>query len=364
MKNDEKRPTYCCKSYTAASLEEFLETIDFLNACFSKPDNSLLRLWYRGHAHQHYKLIPSLLRNSKASGMEYGKDHLREDYRYQHFRSKCTQLVRTFPEAKIEWLELMQHHFAQTRLMDWSESGISALLFALESFINPGRDRELNYQRMTVTPTVWILDPVKLNGHVYDAFLEKPALIQRACEGLLSPGVPDSLFMDTLDRMKTGKGRFFTDDNDKAVNGIVCLSVIESECQANASRLLPLLRSGEFNPYFYMLHRYFGDGLPVPMMELPPLAIVHPYHSPRIQAQHGVFTVMPHYIMDIEDANGVLDRRAMEYQPKISDCLYKIRITRPAKVASELLRLGERRAGLYPELEVFAKDIEATRYML
>ena len=46
----------------------------------------------------------------------------------------------------------------------------------------------------------------------------------------------------------------------------------------------------------------------------------------------------------------------MELQPNIFDCLYKIRIMRPAYVAKELLVIGEeRRTSIFPEMDNYAE---------
>ena len=98
-----------CRSYTAASLEEYLEIIRHLNGVMvkkgDKPQYS--PIWYRGQERQSYVLLPTLQRGSTDIGPGYSHDHLREDMRYQHFRSKCNQLVNTSPESKIEWQEVL-----------------------------------------------------------------------------------------------------------------------------------------------------------------------------------------------------------------------------------------------------------------
>lgn len=290
-------------------------------------------------------------------------------------KAKGNQLVTTFPETKIEWLELMQHHFTSTRLMDWSESAISALMFALEAFINPTSDRELEYKRATMTPVIWVMNPKAVNYCIYDQFSSSTYgenLIYNAVSDICPYEMPKAkkiVFAQKLaERMRKQKENFLSGrgpGKDFKINGIVCLSVIVEERDTNQARMFQLLNSGEFNPFFYLLSRYYADGLKVKAGVLPPLSTVHPYHSPRIQAQHGVFTVVPHYYFDENQAQLFhigIDKRAMEHQALISGCLYEVRITHPAQLARDLLLAGERRSAIYPELQVYAGDIEAKKY--
>ncbi|SDL85625.1 FRG domain-containing protein [Sarcina sp. DSM 11001] len=356
-------------TFTAATLEEYLRIIVHISELKrnkGKDKHLFMPMWYRGNKQQHYNLLPTLLRGSKGVDSGYSTDHLREDYRYQHFKAKCNQLVEKSPETRIEWMELMQHFRAYTRMMDWSESAITALMFSLEYFIDPDEDARQKTRRSISTPTVWVLDPVKLNSRLYDAFVNNSALV----ENILNDIVPHStgnrerrdFVKRNVERLFAQKDKFFYDKDDPNIQGIFCLASIESDRQANAYRLYNMIKNCEFNLFFYLLLRYYSDGVPVEMGTLPPLAIVHPYHSHRIQVQHGVFTVSPFYMIDEDKVNGPEDRRPMEFQPEIGDCLYKIRIVSPALVARELLLIGERRTSLYPEMDNYAKDIEAKGY--
>ena len=49
------------------------------------------------------------------------------------------------------------------------------------------------------------------------------------------------------------------------------------------------------NSVYYVLGRIYSDGYILEDRKIPPLAVVHPYHSERIKAQKGVFTVFPFY---------------------------------------------------------------------
>ncbi len=158
------------------SLEEFYFCISCINDMASKNGHSSI-LWFRGHLYNEYNLSPSLFRSTQFiyNGNEtYSINHLREEYRYQHFKARnYTNLECVEPNSIMEWLEIMQHHFSKTRLMDWSESAQIALLFALEPYVNPMNDRELEAKRRTASPTVWVLNPAELNKRIYKAFLEK-----------------------------------------------------------------------------------------------------------------------------------------------------------------------------------------------
>ena len=351
--------------YYADSLSRYLEIIRDINAHaqHGKKSEDIARMWYRGHEKDYYTLLPTLFRSKAATEDFYGYNHLREDMRYQHFRSKNTHLVTTSPESKIEWQEILQHHFGKTRLLDWSESAISSLMFALEAFIDPKNDRELNHRRMNMTPTVWVLDAKRLNQHIFAFFRGHQDYIETAVRDVLGPtldGSPAQVQLtasikEQLDYLED----FFEDDREHGINGVVCLSVIEGERRANTERLYNMLLHREFNPFFYLLLRFYNDGIPVPMDTLPPLAIVHPYHSRRIEYQHGVFTIVPHYQIEKKQCGTVYDLRPMENQSSTQDCLFRINITRPAKVAKELLMMGTRRVDLYPDIEVYVRDMEA-----
>lgn len=360
----------------AQSLEEFYFCINCINDMACK-NNSPPLLWFRGHEFEYYNLSPSLFRGTEYTYNEnktYSNNHLREEYRYQHFMARnFNNLECQEPDSIVEWLEIMQHYFSKTRMLDWSESAQIALLFALEPYINPLKDHELEEKRRTASPSVWILNPAELNKRIYNAFLEKGKdgeypLIEKALSSIMEENLSDIAAQIGKEMEQGQHNRIYhelphraTDEHN--MDGIISLSSLEWIKKAYYGKEEKALKSFELNPFFYLLLRYYSDGLPVEFDKLPPLPIIHPYHSQRIRAQKGVFTVFPYYIPD--DKTEKVRKMGIKHEPmsmeNISCCqdlLYEIKITNPSRIARELIMTGERRSNLYPEMQVFTQEIE------
>lgn len=78
---------------------------------------------------------------------------------------------------------------------------------------------------------------------------------------------------------------------------------------------------------------------------LPPIALLHPYHSERIRVQRGVFTMFTNYVlpekMEAMCKNRKMDVRNMEEQWFIQDCLKVIYIIDQHRVAKDLMLSSE-----------------------
>lgn len=359
------------KTRYAESLPEIYYHIKNIEAEIQQEGDKSPIMWFRGLARSSFNLEPSIFRGMEYlyNGKEtYSNNHLREEYRFQSFMSRNYDNVDyRMPQTVIEWQEVMQHFFTKTRLMDWSESLTVALEFALESFITPVRDLEIKQKCRVADPVIWILQPVKLNKAVYDSFIEqnenKEGLIQKALKAEGAEALAEDIWRELIKEAKSGIYYNMGAEQDKNMNTMIGLSALEMIRKAYKGHIKEALRTFEMNPFFYLLLRYYSDGVPVGMGKLPPLAIIHPYHSQRIKIQKGVFTVFPYYIPDgqmekIKQETGSYPFGGMEYIPKCMSCLHRIQIVNPGRVARELMQTGARRGNLYPDMQSISQDME------
>jgi len=101
-------------------------------------------VWFRGQSVSTWNLVPSLARNP---------EHLKaENALRKRFMQNAVPHLESEPLHEWEWMFMMQHHRAPTRLLDWSEGPLAALYFAVSEDAHIGQDA-----------AVWCLDPIALN---------------------------------------------------------------------------------------------------------------------------------------------------------------------------------------------------------
>lgn len=100
-------------------------------------------IWYRGQSVAEWRLEPGIYRyHSRPS----------ETTLLKKFKQSAAMLIDMHPNNSFEWLFLMQHYGVPTRLLDWSESPLTALYFAVSEDNHADKDGAL-----------WSLKPTELN---------------------------------------------------------------------------------------------------------------------------------------------------------------------------------------------------------
>ena len=107
-----------------------------------KEHESSSEYWYRGHENVDWKLLPRLAREE--DGLKREIDVI------ARFKQNASLLLQPLPTNEWEWLTVMQHYRAPTRLLDWTESPLVALYFAVEDISE-------------MDGALWMLDPTSLN---------------------------------------------------------------------------------------------------------------------------------------------------------------------------------------------------------
>ncbi|WP_082453790.1 FRG domain-containing protein [Sphingomonas sp. Leaf62] len=130
--------------------------------------------WYRGHSDASWKLQPSYIRKERP---------LSETSLISRFRQSAAMLTERMPKDEFDWLFLMQHYGVPTRLLDWSESPLVGLYFALENHsVSPDTDAAL-----------WCLSPTILNKNANIVSADEPNYIPSFEDIELQGYIPSSV---------------------------------------------------------------------------------------------------------------------------------------------------------------------------
>jgi hypothetical protein len=139
---------------TASSLSQFVEWTEQVTEAFTD-GGQYETPWFRGMASAKYNLLPGLYRSVRGQE-EYADDEMRSEFR----RRGLPLVAERPPRDDWEWYSLMQHYGAPTRLLDWTDSALMALYFAISS-------TRMNPEALTaMSPVVWALNPWKLNKNL------------------------------------------------------------------------------------------------------------------------------------------------------------------------------------------------------
>jgi hypothetical protein len=137
--------------HKAEDIPEFLSLVaKFTDSWF--PNEPTWGPWFRGEADANWRLRPKLYRDPQPTRDISALD---DEFR-QEFIVRAPSLSPERPQNSWEWYFLMQHSGAPTRLLDWTESALIALYFAVR---NAGAKSGQN------DAAVYVLEPWKLNEY-------------------------------------------------------------------------------------------------------------------------------------------------------------------------------------------------------
>jgi hypothetical protein len=131
----------------ATSVQEVIDWHEAQYGRLQKP----LHLWFRGISNERYELTPKSLRPEWKAN---------ETSRLLSFKMQAPTRYSRCPlnDDLIGWLSLMQHYGLPTRLLDWSESILVGLYFAVEPSEFSGQSDD------NADAAVWSLCPELLNN--------------------------------------------------------------------------------------------------------------------------------------------------------------------------------------------------------
>src|ERR1700721_1792040 len=112
--------------HLVASVSEFLGLVEkYTKEWFTK--EKTWGAWFRGQTNSEWALRPAIYRQKpRGRGLRAIEDEIR-----QEFIVRAPSLSAERPQNSWEWYFLMQHCGAPTRLLDWTESAMIALFFAV-----------------------------------------------------------------------------------------------------------------------------------------------------------------------------------------------------------------------------------------
>ncbi|MFZ0306632.1 MAG: FRG domain-containing protein [Candidatus Sulfotelmatobacter sp.] len=105
-------------------------------------------IWFRGSTNRKHSLVPSLGRPPFGLGDETALINA--------FKQNAIQFVQDRPQSEWEWIFLARHHSVPTRLLDWSESPLIGLYFAIN-------ECDVRTKNDSKDGALWLLLPVELN---------------------------------------------------------------------------------------------------------------------------------------------------------------------------------------------------------
>jgi hypothetical protein len=127
------------ETFEIRTLEELISKLCFDFDEYSGP------IWYRGQASVSWSLVPGIMRSKSRK--------ISEETIQKRFKQSASMLLNSEPQNEFDWMFLMQHYGIPTRLLDWSESPLVALYFAVSD------------ESSQEDAVLWALKPIELNNY-------------------------------------------------------------------------------------------------------------------------------------------------------------------------------------------------------
>ena len=154
----------------AATLTEYFSHVRDIRTTWNPTRSNPEEIWFRGHSRRSYKLLPGLCRDD-ARDAGYEEEDLLE-----RFKVLAAIHLDPRPGSEWEWYFVAQHYGLPTRLLDWTESALSAAFFAVAHEIARKGRRAVHAEQQAppqaeifdeASPCVWMLDAGTLNSAAF-----------------------------------------------------------------------------------------------------------------------------------------------------------------------------------------------------